>query len=80
MMIDRPLPEYAHAPQTPAKSTPRLPSRQPEGIASYERGGMWLGVGLITAAGVIYVLGLVVGVVTLTPVMIALFADSVCWG
>lgn len=58
----------------PGKVDPNLAPPHPEGMASYERGGMWLGVGLLCLAGAVYVLGFVVGIVTLTPVMIAVFA------
>ncbi len=58
----------------PGKIDPRLAPPNTEGMASYEKGGMWLGVGLIVAAGAVYVLGFIVGIVTLTPVTIALFA------
>lgn len=58
----------------PGKVDPGLAPPPTEAIASYEKGGMWLGVGLLVAAGVIYILGFVVGIVTMTPVMIALFA------
>lgn len=58
----------------PGKVDPSLAPPRSEGMASYERGGMWLGVGLLVAAGVVYFLGFIVGIVTMTPVMIALFA------
>ncbi len=56
----------------PGKVDPTLAPPSTESVASYE-GGMWLGVGLLCAAGVVYVLGFVIGVVTLTPVTIAVF-------
>ncbi len=57
----------------PGKVDPNLRPPKTESMASYE-GGMWLGVGLLIAAGVVYVLGFVVGIATLTPVTIAVFA------
>jgi hypothetical protein len=56
------------------KVDPALAPPPTRNMAAYEQGGMWLGVGLLVAAGTIYVLGFVIGIVTLTPVMIALFA------
>ncbi|MCE9520993.1 MAG: hypothetical protein K8S25_01010 [Alphaproteobacteria bacterium] len=57
----------------PGKVDPALAPPKTESMASYE-GGMWLGVGLLVAAGTVYILGFVVGIVSMTPVMIAVFA------
>lgn len=56
----------------PGKVDPNLRPPKTESMASYE-GGMWLGLGLWIAAVVVYILGFVVGVVTMTPEMIFLF-------
>jgi hypothetical protein len=56
----------------PGKVDPNLPPPKTESMASYE-GGMWLGLGLWIAAGVIYVLGFVVGLATAAPELIFVF-------
>lgn len=56
----------------PGKVDPNLPPPKTESMASYE-GGMWLGIGLMIAGGIVYVLGFVIGVATMTPELIIVF-------